>query len=436
MIAIIGGGISGLSLAWYLEKKGMAYTIFEASDSVGGNIQSTKIGNYLIERGPNSLLADAELTEMVKGFGLGEQILHPEAVSKNRFIFKNGKYQKLPAGPAFLFSSFFSLNTKLAVFKEYSKKSVGPENESVAAFFERRFCKEIVEYAVNPFVAGIYAGDPAQLLISKTFPQLYELEKQYGSVIKGFLKTRKSTGRKVSYSFEQGMQALPDAMSKTLNINFGQAVKQITKSGTGQFDIKTVDQTYKADQVVLSLPSYAAANLLVDINVQASSAFSNLPYPKMKVLHTAFKKKDMGFLPNGFGGLHPQKEGLFTAGSIWSSSLFPNRCPADEFLFTSFVGGSQFEAQASQADDKVKEKVITELKDLFKIKNDPVFQELTYWEQAIPQYTEATIEAHILLDQLKGKGIYHCTNWKDGVSVADCLKKGKQLAETLAQKIS
>jgi len=434
MIAIIGGGISGLSLAWHLQKKGMDYTILEATNRVGGNIQSEQMGEYLIERGPNSLLADAELSEMVKAFGLTESILYPEEVSKNRYIFKNGAYQKLPAGPAFLFSSFFSLNAKLSVFKEYSKKSVGPENESVASFFERRFCKEIVEYAVNPFVAGIYAGDPEKLLISKTFPQLYELEKEYGSVVKGFLKTRKNTGRKTSYSFKKGMQSLPDAIAEKLNIQFEQRVKEIRKTDAGQFEIVSQDQVLVADQVVLSLPAQIAADLLTNIATQAKKAFSEVPYPKMKVLHTAFKKRDMGYVPNGFGGLHPKKEGLFTAGSIWSSALFPSRCPADEFLFTSFVGGSQFEKQAIQSDNKVKTQVIDELKTLFQIKGEPVFQELTYWEHAIPQYTISTEDAHQLLNNLEAEGIYHCTNWKDGVSVADCLKKGKQLAESLGEK--
>ena len=433
MIAIIGGGISGLSLGWHLQKKDIPYKIFEASAHAGGNIKSEKIGDYLIERGPNSILADTELIELIKEIGLEDNILYPQDVSKNRYIFKKGKYQKLPAGPAFLFSNFFSLNAKLSVFKEYNKKSQGTENESVADFFERRFCKEIVEYAVNPFVAGIYAGDPNKLLVRKTFPQLYELEKEYGSVIKGFLKTRKSTSRKVSFSFKNGMQELPNAIAEQVNIEYTSKIESINKNENGNFVLATKDEEIEASKLVFSLPSFSAAQFLESISEYKSDIFNAVPYPKMYVIHTAFKKATIGWLPNGFGGLHPKKEGLFTAGSIWSSSLFPSRCPNDEFLFTSFVGGSQFEQQASEPKEVIQQKVTEELQKLYSIKAQPVFQELTYWENAIPQYTVETEPAHEALEELQKEGIYHCTNWKDGVSVADCLKKGKELAEKLAK---
>jgi len=432
MIAIIGGGISGLSLGWHLHKRNIPYKIFEASNQAGGNIKSEKIGNYLIERGPNSILADSELIEIIKEVGLEENILYPQDVSKNRFIFKKGKYQKLPAGPAFLVSGFFSLQAKLSVFREYNKKSQGPENESVADFFERRFCREIVEYAVNPFVAGIYAGDPNKLLVRKTFPQLYELEKEYGSVLKGFLKTRKSTARKVSFSFENGMQELPNAMAKQVAIEYNSIVISIKKNEKGSFVLSTKNGEVEASKIVFSIPSFRAATFFSSISDYSPNIFKAVPYPKMYVMHTAFKKADMGLEPNGFGGLHPKKEGLFTAGSIWSSSLFPSRCPQDEFLFTSFVGGSQFESQASEPKEEIQQKVTEELQKLYSIKGQPVFQELTYWENAIPQYTIDTEAAHQALESFQEVGVYHCTNWKDGVSVADCLKKGKALAEKLA----
>ncbi|MBT32360.1 MAG: protoporphyrinogen oxidase, partial [Thalassobius sp.] len=164
MIVIIGGGISGLAVAWYLQKKGIEYVLLESSERAGGNILTEKTDKYLIEKGPNSLLADNEVQEIIDEIGLKDRILYPEEVSKNRYIFKDGKYRKLPAGPAFLFSDFFSFSAKLSVFKEYSNKSKGDENETVASFFERRFSKEIVDNAVNPFVSGIYAGDPKQML--------------------------------------------------------------------------------------------------------------------------------------------------------------------------------------------------------------------------------------------------------------------------------
>ncbi|UZR93124.1 protoporphyrinogen oxidase [Chondrinema litorale] len=434
MIVIIGGGISGLAVAWYLQKKGIEYVLLESSERAGGNILTEKTDKYLIEKGPNSLLADNEVQEIIDEIGLTDRILYPESVSKNRYIFKDGKYRKLPAGPAFLFSDFFSFNAKLSVFKEYSNKSKGDENETVASFFERRFSKEIVDNAVNPFVSGIYAGDPEQMLIRKTFPQLFDFEKEYGSIIKGFLKTKSSSGRRVSYSFHNGMQEIPDQLAKSVNIKYNSEVQSIEKGE--KFIVKSNSGEYLADKVILSLPAFSAFEILSTLASSEISPLNNVHYPELAVVHTAFKKADMQAVPNGFGGLHPKKAGLYTAGCMWSSCLFPVRCPEDEFLLTSFVGGSQFEQEISYDNDTVRQNVTNELKRVYEIDGEPVFQKIHRWKKSIPQYTQKIDAAHEVLESLEKQDIYHTINWEGGVSIADCLKKGKALAEKIEKNMN
>ncbi|MDW7691784.1 protoporphyrinogen oxidase [Flammeovirgaceae bacterium SG7u.111] len=435
MIAIIGAGISGLSVAYQLHELGIPYQVFEAASEPGGYIKSFKNGDYLLEAGPNTLLADEEVDQLVDKCGAGASKLMPEDVSKKRFVFKKGKYQKLPAGPAFLFSGYFSWKSKMAVFRERKKPAGNIENESVGDFFERRFSKEIVDYAVNPFMAGIYAGDPYQLLVEKTFPSLSQFEKEYGSVIKGFMKGskgKKSTGRKNSYSFTSGMAEIPKGMAKGLSIKYNCPVQTVAKR-EDKFVLTTVDGEFEADQLVVSSSSAAAGKFLKKSFPEASKAFGDVYYSPMCVLHSSFKKADVGFDLNGFGGLHPKVENLFTAGSLWSSSLFPNRCPEDETLLTTFIGGSQYVDNTKLSEAQIIEKATEELGRLYDIKGEAQMQHLTRWEKAIPQYDKNIVAAWEEAEKLETEGIYVCANWKDGVSVADCMKKGVTLANDLVK---
>ena len=231
-IGIIGAGISGLTLAYELQKRGIDYHLWEATNQPGGYIQSRREeadkGSYLLELGANSLLGDPDLLLWLDELGLTPDLTFSKPVSKVRYIFRNGNYQQLPSGPpALLFSSFFSWKTKWAIFQERSNKTVSPGNETLAQFFRRRFSDEIVDAALGPFVGGIYAGDPEQLLVSETFPILLQYEKEYGSVLRGLIKNQSKTGgatlgRRQSFSFRDGMQMLPNTLAsrlKNLSLN-------------------------------------------------------------------------------------------------------------------------------------------------------------------------------------------------------------------------
>lgn len=234
-IGIIGAGISGLTLAYELQRRGIDYHLYEAAGQPGGYIQSRRDAGYLRELGPNSLLGDADLLSWIDDLGLTPELAFANPVSKARYIFRNGQYRKLPSGPpSLLFGSFFSWRTKWAIFRERNNRTVSPEGETLAQFFRRRFTNEIVEYALAPFVAGIYAGDPERLLVSETFPVLLRYEREDGSVLRGLLKNQSATGRRQSFSFREGMQTLPNALAaKLTNLSLNDAVKQIVRHGDG-----------------------------------------------------------------------------------------------------------------------------------------------------------------------------------------------------------
>lgn len=434
---IIGAGISGLTLAYELQQQGQPYRLWEASDAPGGYIRSVRDGLYLRELGPNSLLGDEVLLNWLRELGLQNDLLFSKPVSKDRYIFRHGTYQKLPSGPpSLLFGDFFSWKTKLAILRELSAKSYAPNGadepgETLAAFFRRRFSNEIVDYALGPFVAGIYAGDPEQLLVSETFPSLLAYEKEFGSVLKGLIKNQRKTARRQSFSFRNGMQTLPIALAQKLtNLSFNDPVTAIEPTPFG-WQVTSKHGMAAVDRLVICVDTQTTAHLLNGYYPDLAMALEQIRYPPMTAVHSVYKRADVGHPLNGFGGLNPKVENCFSAGHIWSSSTFDFRCPTDEVLFTTFVGGQQSVANTQLPDAVMLDKVDRELKDAFSIQGATVRQDLYRWKRAIPQYDSSLLAVRKLVPALEKDNLFVCTNWYEGVSLADCIRKAQKLAETL-----
>jgi oxygen-dependent protoporphyrinogen oxidase len=436
-IAIIGGGLTGLTLAYYLQQAGISYDLLEATARPGGNLLSPRPPEgYQLEAGPNSLLLSAELEELLTGLGLQDHIQEAAPVSQHRYVLRGGQYQALPSSPpALLASSFFSFRTKLRLLAELLRRPAPPvPDETVAAFFERHFGAEVVQYAVNPFVAGIYAGDPAELLLSLTFPQLAALEAQYGSLLRGLAKGPK-TGRRRTITLRGGVQALTDALAARLSsYQPGQAVSAMHRRPDGQYEVSANGQPLAApySHVALALPTYAAAKLLKPQFPAAAAALAAVRYPPMTLVYSAYDQAAVAHPLVGFGALNPKVEGTYSAGSIWTSSLFPDRVPAGQVLFTSFVGGAQFAQQAQEPEASQLAAVHAELSRLYGISGAPRWQGRAYWPQSIPQFDHHLAAARAAVAPLAAEGIVAAANWQAGVSVPDCVKHARKLAQELA----
>ena len=439
-IAIIGGGISGLTLAWYLQKAGVAYDLFEADARPGGNLRSwvTPEG-YLLETGPNSLQLSPELEELLADLNLTNQIQEAAAVSQHRYVLRAGRYQILPGSPpALLTSGFFSLKAKWQLLKEFRQPAVPiDEHETVAHFFRRRFGPEIVDYAVNPFMAGIYAGDPEKLLINKTFKQLPALEQQHGSVLRGLMKGGKGAGRRRIITLNGGIQTITDTLAaKLINYQPSTAVTALSRAtdGTYQLELKGPQGLEAAPgytHLALALPAYAAAPLLAPLFPQAATALAAVHYPPMTAVFSAYDRAAVAHPLNGFGALHPKVEGTYAAGSIWTSSIYPQRVPAGQVLFTTFVGGAQYADAASQLEAAQKAAVHAELSKFYGITAAPRWQGHYAWPRSIPQFDQQITGAHAAADALTADNILAVANWRAGVSVPDCIRHAQRTAEAL-----
>ena len=393
---------------------------------------------YLLESGPNSLLGDSALLQWIDELGLTPEVLFSKPVSKARFIFRDGQYRELPSGPpSLLFGRFFSWKTKLAIWRERSNKTLSPTGETLAQFFRRRFSQELVDYALGPFVAGIYAGDPEQLLVSETFPILLQYEKEYGSVVRGLIKNQSKTARRQSFSFRNGMQTLTDALAARLtNLALNTPVERIVPIPAG-WQVTVGGKREVVDKLVIAVGTEAAAQLVAPYNEDFANRLRAVVYPPMSVVHSVYKRDAVGHALNGFGGLNPKKEGQFAAGHIWSSSIFDDRCPADEVLFTTFVGGTQAVNNARQRDEVLRSTVHQELTNGFDIRADsgPVFQSVRRWERAIPQYDAAIAALKEPVKWAEKDQLFVCANWYGGVSLSDCIQKAQKMGQQMKNNL-
>ncbi|GAA4302432.1 protoporphyrinogen oxidase [Nibribacter koreensis] len=436
-VAIIGAGISGLALAYYLQKLGVRYDLFEASDQVGGMLKSCKQGSYQFELGPNSLQDTPELEELLQELKLQEEKVKPSSVASNRFILKDGKYQKLPVSPlGMLFHPFFDWRTKLRIARETQCTKREVAEETITHFFARRFGTEVVEYLVKPMVAGIYGGDPDQLLLEKTMPFLQKLERKHGSVLKGLVQAPEIRRRPI-FTLKSGLETLANAISsKLVSLHTGQRIEMVHKLHgkyllSIQNDVEGLsDEEY--DAVVIALPAYAAADLLNYVAPGLSASLFNVNYAPMAVVHTAYHREQVKFPLNGYGALNPKKEGTFTAGSVWTSALFPHCAPSKEVFFTTFVGGTQWQQHLDLPRQEIMEKVHQELKTLYGISaKEPTFQHYHRWAKALPQPDVFILDVHLMAQALEEEHLYCCANWMAGPSVPDCIAYAKSLAHKI-----
>ncbi|MCR6642863.1 MAG: protoporphyrinogen oxidase [Sporocytophaga sp.] len=436
MVGIIGAGISGLTLAYHLQENNIPYLLLEEKDITGGYIKTEIRDDFILDIGPNSILADEEITNFFKTLNIDNELIEASPNSKDRFIYKAGKYQVLPdSPPRLLKSNFFSFKTKISILSEFFKKTANIEDETLAHFITRRFNKEVTDYVLNPFVTGIYAGNPEKLLVKLTFPILYDLENKYGSVLKGMIKSGGSDRRK-SFNFKKGMATLPKAIAEKLkNLQVNTKVEKVEYQ-KGQFRVSVISNGQKVfydfSQLVIATPAFAASSIVENISPEVAQALSQVEYPPMALVHTVYSKDNVNGELNGFGGLNPKIENKFASGSIWTSSVFPNRVPTDKILLTSFVGGSQYLDQYKGDDQQIGESITQDFQKDLKIEGKPVMQKVHRWEKAIPQYDKNLQTAYSAIEKLQIGGLYFCAGWYKGISLSDCIKNAKQLAKNIS----
>ncbi len=442
---VIGGGITGLTAAWRLYSAGREVEVLEAGPRTGGVIRTENIDGFLAELGPNTLQENRpETGELLRGLGLDHRRLYAGTVSKNRYILREGRPVPLPLSPVSLFfGSFFRPSTRLRLLAEpFIRRAPADAAETVEAFVRRRLGEEILDYAINPFVAGTFAARPRDLAVRYAFPRLYEMEREHGSLVKGALLGRrhKPAGGRGIFSFEEGLQAITDTLGKRLNgaIRTRTRAVHLERGNRWRVTVETAgdgEQQLEADSVLLALPPAPLGEIELDgrsLDARLSLQ-TRLPAPPLSVLFLGYRREQVRHPLDGFGVLIPEKENRKILGALFSSSLFPGRAPEGHVSLTVFAGGSRQPDMAEKPAEALEKQVREELRELLGAEGTPSPVRHQFWPRVIPHYPVDHGNLLADLDKLERDhpGLHIGGPVRQGVSIGDCIGSGFDLANRI-----
>lgn len=440
--AILGAGITGLSAAHRLARLGHRVRVFESSPRTGGAIRTEHTPEgWLIEAGPNSLLAgDPALDALFAELGLTSSIIPAAPAAKHRYIVRRGRPVPLPLSPpALLTSPLLSLRAKFNVLSELlTSPKIRTTDLSLAELIHSHFGREVVDYLLNPFVSGVYAGNPQKLSARYAFPQLWELERKHGSLLRGLAATRKKkkTPSRI-ISFTGGLQTLPDSLAASLPPGTIALEAQTEALVPGEKwsvvwrDAAGGAHTETFDGVITALPAAALAQLRFNtLGERPLAALATMEHPPVTSLFLGYRREQVAHPLDGFGMLLPAVELRTTLGVIFSSTLFPGRAPAGHVALTVMLGGTREPEFARLPPEKLHPAVERDLHELLGVTGQPVFQKVNYWPRAIPQYNlghERFLEAMTACERAYPR-LYLGGQARDGISLPACLAAGEKLA--------
>lgn len=444
-VLVIGGGISGLASAWWLAHGGLSVEVWEAGERPGGKIVSTRQDGYLTERAASMVLNfRPEVAELVREAGLEpEKTMRLPGAESRRYLLQQGRLNALPMRlGAMLTSPLWSLRGKLRLLAEPFVLSGGRTDEPVSDFITRRMGSEVLEKAMEPFIAGMLAADADQASAAAVLPRLVALERRYGSIGAGVLVNRVLRRRTASvtetFSFHGGMGALTEALSGTPGINLRacHAASELVRAKGGWQAVATTPQGQRAvtaSHVIVATPAPAAAALVDPLDSELAELLRSIDYAAVTVVHAGMPRDAVGHPLDGTGFLAPKKESTNLTGNLWMSTLFPDRAPAGKVLLTSYLGGSRAPHVADWNDERLVDETLTTLRPLLGLKADPEMVRIDRHREALPLYHGAyQARTQAIASRLQHiPGLHLEANYSGGVSVRDRLACGHAVARRI-----
>lgn len=458
-VVVVGGGLTGLTVAFRLKQfaPDVAVTVLEPRDRPGGNIRTEDHRGFRVECGPNGFLdRTPAIPNLVRDLDLSDRLVAASDGSrKNRYVFLRNKLRKLPSGPfGLLTTSLLSPRGKWDLITEPWRKTPPPDHEeSVQEFATRRAGREAADVFADALVTGIHGGDPALLSVSAAFPRLPVMEREAGSVVRGFLRAAKKRkddarangepppGPMRMWSFPEGLQVMIDALCDRLGpaVQCGVEVESVSEAaGVAPWTVRgRSGYTWSADAVVLACPSYEQAGIVADLSSQLADEMAAVPYNRIAVVALGYRREHCPGALDGFGYIAPQNTRRDVLGVQWCSSIFPDRAPQGFVLWRALCGGVHRAEQVDWPDDQLAKAVHEEIRLAMGVTGAPVFQRIVRWPNAIPQYVighHARVER---IDALAGKhpGLFLTGNAYRGVAMADCVEQAEATAMKVVQHL-
>jgi len=462
-VVVVGGGITGLAAAYELSKQsqsqrdaGWTFQLVEASSRLGGEIWTEKAGDFVLELGVDSFVtAKDSALKLCRELGLSHKLCPTLPGSGTAYVYRNGKLRALPAGMClgvplkivpFMVSDLVSWPGKLRMGLEFFLRGrKDGRDESISEFTNRRFGREALHSIVGPLIGSICAGDPDRMSLKSTLPQFFDLERRYGSLIRGLMK-KAERGKRPLFedggpmpavtpfmSLEGGMEELVLALSGRIAsrcLVLGKKVLNLTKEGQ-EYRLELEDRTVLLAQgVLLTCPAYESARLIRSLDPSLAGELEGIPYVSTATLNLTYRLSELPVLPAGSGWVMPRSEGRFILAATFCSQKFPGRSPSDHALLRCFVGGTGMEERVFLKDGEVLGNVRKDLNEILGIRSAPEMVRIHRWPKGIPQYLvgherrlvriRESLSAHPGL-HLAGAGY-------DGIGLPDCIQSGVESA--------
>jgi oxygen-dependent protoporphyrinogen oxidase len=450
-VVIIGAGLTGLTMGFYLKKAGINVLIIDKSAKTGGVIQTIREKGFVYETGPNTgVVSNPEIAELFEDLNGKCELEVADPSAKRRLIWKNNQWNALPSGLwSAITTPLFTWGDKFRILGEpWRAKGTDPD-EKLSDLVKRRLGKSFLDYAIDPFISGIYAGNPNELVPRYALPKLWKLEQEYGSFIGGSIKKAKlpkterdKKATKEVFSAKGGLQRLIDALTEAIGPDsFLLSADTIIKpAGIGfQLQVTTPENMiqFETKHVVTTCGGYDLVNLLPFLNQDEITPFITLKYAAVTQVLLGFERWK-GISLKAFGGLVPGKENKNILGVLFTSSFFEGRAPQGGALLSVFMGGTKRPDIAKMDNFEIEAILNKELPRMMSSRSfSPDMIRIHRYPKAIPQYTETSGKRFEMIEQIQQKypGLILAGNIRDGIGMADRVKQGRSIAEELAKEI-
>ncbi|MFQ5796146.1 MAG: protoporphyrinogen oxidase [Candidatus Bipolaricaulia bacterium] len=463
-VAIVGGGISGLATAYFLERQAeqaqapVESVLIESDHRLGGKVLTERVEGFVIEGGPDAFLVRKPWAlQLCQEIGLGDRLIGTRETYRTTYVLHRDRLVKLPKGMMLvvptrispvLRSRLFSLRGKLRMGLDLlipPRREAG--DESLAAFVRRRLGREALDRVAEPLMAGIYAGDVDRLSTNATFPQLRALETEHGNLISGVLANRRgqqansSQNRSAFMTLRGGLGELVDTLVSRLkrtSLVTGRRVLSIRRGdSTRPYELQLDDDTrLLADAIVVATPAHVAANLLEDIDLQAAELLSTIPYVSTATVSLAFERSGFHHSLDGYGFIVPRTANRRIIACSWTSSKFPHRAPQEHVLLRCFLGGAGREEWVGLDDGALANVVREELEQIMGMTEAPVLTRIYRWEKSMPQYLVGHLDRIDTLEKRLAPGLFLTGAAYRGVGLPDCIHQGALTAERTLEHVA
>jgi len=462
-VAILGGGVSGLTAAFYLEQERrrgapLSFTVFESADRFGGVIRTERIDGCIVEAGPDSFLSTKPWArELCDDLRLSSQLIGSRDDDRKTYVLLNGLLEPIPSGmqmmvptsaASVLRSRIFSRQTKLAMAREYllPPQPLGADDdESVASFVSRHFNSEVVDRLADPLLTGIYGADASALSARATLPTMIDMEARHRSLVRGALAAKASqaasgAAQPLFTALRDGMQRIVESIMRHVPreaLRSSRAIEGITPLENG-WQLRSQETTEDFDHLILAVPAHVSAKILADLpaSERAVELLSEIGYSSVVAVALAYNNADIS-LPPGFGFLVPRSEGKRLIACTFVHNKFENRAPTGTALLRVFMGGSRDSEILDETEEEIINIVRRELREILHIDATPQFVRVFKWHKAMPQYGVGHLlrVARLEMHMQRFPSLHLSGNAYHGIGIPDCVRAGRAAADAIMRRM-